>query len=137
MFTLPTKLAIPTKSYINRFNVCITNMEAKQLLDHTKIIFNSADLVYSNKDYTSATILYFKTLFSIFDFILLQTQGKVPKDHTERFRMLERHNPDIYEFLDKYFKIYRDTYTISIDRETCNEIRENIKRIIKKYNIQI
>jgi len=91
-----------------------------ELLKNIKQIFNSADLVYSHKDFTSATILYFKAAFSILDLILLQREGKTPKDHTERFRMLENSYPKLYEFLDKYFKIYRNIYSISIDRETCD-----------------
>jgi hypothetical protein len=51
--------------------------------------------------------------------------------------MLEDSYPDLYEFLDKYFKIYRDTYSISIDKETCDKIKENVKRIIERYKIQI
>ena len=51
--------------------------------------------------------------------------------------MLENSHPKLYEFLDKYFKIYRDTYTTSIDKETCDKLKENVKRIIKEYQIQL
>jgi len=54
-------------------------------------IFNkSANNIYSLADYTSATILYFKTLFAIQDYILLKKIGYAPKDHTERFRLLKK-----------------------------------------------
>ena len=109
----------------------------EELIKNIKKILKSAELVYANKDFTSATILYFKAAFSILDLILLRLKGKTPKDHTERFRMLEDSCPDLYEFIDKYFKIYRDTYSISIDKETCDKIKENVKRIIEKYKIQI
>jgi uncharacterized protein (UPF0332 family) len=110
-------------------------MDENKLIQNTKIIYSSAELVFQNKDYTSATILYFKTLFCIFDLILLRECGKTPKDHTERFRMLEDNKPLLFEFLDKSFKIYRDTYSISIDKQTCEEIRKNVKRIIEEYKI--
>ena len=112
-------------------------MNKEKLIENIKTILNSAELVYKTKDYTSSTILYFKTIFSILDLILLQSSGITPKDHTERFRMLENSHKELYEFIDKYFKIYRDTYSISIDKETCEDIRKNVKRIIKEYNIQI
>lgn len=108
-----------------------------ELADNIKTIYGSAETVYRNKDYTSATILYFKALFSMIDLILLKAKGKSPKDHTERFRMLEEFNINLYEFLDKYFKIYRDTYSISINKETCDKLRENVKRVIKEYKIQV
>ncbi|HLC46716.1 MAG TPA: hypothetical protein VJI75_03155 [Candidatus Nanoarchaeia archaeon] len=60
------------------------------------IFKKSADTLYSSGDYTSATILYFKTLFAIHDFLLLEETGNSPKDHSERFRSLEAHFPDIF-----------------------------------------
>ena len=111
-------------------------MTEKKLKENIKMILKSADLVYSNNDYTSATILYFKALFGILDLVLLKTQGKAPKDHSERFKMLQVYNPDLYEIIDKYFKVYRDTYSISIDKETCEVIKKNVRRIIEKYKIQ-
>jgi uncharacterized protein (UPF0332 family) len=112
-------------------------MIKEQLEKNIKIILNSAELVYNSKDYTSSTILYFKTIFSVLDLILLKSEGKTPKDHKERFRMLELSHKNLYEFMDKYFKIYRDTYSISIDKETCKDIRKNVKRIIKEHKIPI
>ena len=57
----------------------------------------SADQIYGVNDFTSATILYFKTLFAIQDYILLQKIGYAPKDHTERFRLLEKEFPEEYK----------------------------------------
>lgn len=92
-------------------------MDKDELISNTRKIFSSAELVFENKDYTSATILYFKTVFGVLDIILLEKEGKTPKDHTERFRMLEKKYPDLYEFLDKYFRIYRDTYSTAIEKK--------------------
>src|SRR3989344_7549742 len=108
-----------------------------ELIKNIKLILKSADLVYSNKDYTSATILYFKTLFLVLDFIILKFKGKTPKDHTERFRILQKDYPNLYESLDKYFKIYRDTYSISIDKETCEMIKNYVKKTLKEYKIEV
>ena len=114
-----------------------TNMIGEELLKNIKTILGSAELVYSKGDFTSATILYFKAVFTILDLILLRLEGKTPKDHTERFRMLQDKHPVLYEFLDKYFKIYRSTYSISVDKETCDKLRQNVKSIIKEYKIQV
>lgn len=56
----------------------------KQIL----IFKRSADNIHLSKDYTSAVILYFKTLFAMQDFLLLEKIGNSPKDHTERFKLL-------------------------------------------------
>jgi len=107
-----------------------------ELISNIKQIMNSAKLVYTSKDYTSATILYFKAAFAVLDYIILDKQGKTPKDHTERFMILEKDFPDLYEFLDKYFKIYRNTYSTSIDKETCDKLIKNVKKLIEEYKIR-
>lgn len=134
---MPIKLAIQTKKFKYCLLVYNTNMMQDELLKNIKSMLKSAELVYSNKDFTSAAILYFKVAFIVLDFILLKSEGKTPKDHAERFRMLEEKYPPLYEFLDKYFKIYRDTYSTSVDKETCDRFREDVKGIIEEYKIPV
>lgn len=128
-------MVVPTEKFKYVFFVYSTNME--ELLENIKKILNSADLVYSSEDYTSAAILYFKAAFSAIDYILLSLKGKSPKDHTERFRIVEKEFPDLYTFLDKSFSVYRDTYSTSIDKETCDKVKEDVRSILQKYKIQI
>ena len=109
----------------------------KELLNNIKMPLNSASLVYSTRDYTSATILYFKTLFAVLDYLILLTKGKSPKDHTERFKILQINFPEEYKFLDSHFSIYRDTYSTTIEKEKCDKVKENVERILKKYKISI
>ncbi len=96
----------------------------------------SADTLYQSKDYTSATILYFKTLFAIQDKLLLEEIGESPKDHTIRFRKLEIHFPELFKELDKEFSTYRDTYSKIIDKTTCDRIKRIVENDIKKYKIE-
>jgi len=128
---------IPTEKFIYSFQVSNTNMTYDEMIKNLKIILHSADMIYDEKDYTSATILYFKAAFLAIDGILIREKGKSPKDHTERFRMLEKDYPDIYEFLDKRFKIYRDTYSASIDKQSCDKVRQDVKEIISRYKISL
>lgn len=95
----------------------------------------SADSLYLARDYTSATILYFKALFAVQDYILLQKIGQSPKDHNERFRFLEKYFPDSYEKLNKEFSTYRDTYSKIMSKETCDRIRKIVEYEIEYYKI--
>ncbi len=95
---------------------------------------HSADTLYGTLDFTSATILYFKALFAIQDFVLLDKTGESPKDHAERFRKLEQYFPDLFRELDIEFSTYRDTYSKIIDKETCNRIKRIVENDIKRYN---
>ncbi len=94
---------------------------------------NSADMLYSAEDYTSATILYFKAWFAIQDLILLDKSGQSPKDHSERFRMLEKRFPRTYLSLDKEFSIYRDTYSKVTDKDTCKHIKNIVENELEHY----
>jgi hypothetical protein len=96
----------------------------------------SADTLYFTGDYTSATILYFKTLFAIHDYILLEEIGESPKDHNNRFRLLEKYFPSLYKELDLEFSTYRDTYSKIIDKETCDRIKKLVDKNVEEYKIE-
>ncbi len=103
-------------------------MDAAQV----RMFLSSAETLYEKEDYTSATILYFKTWFALLDMLCLEKEGRAPKDHGERFRMLEKRFPDDYTALDKEFDTYRDTYARTIDHETCERIRKTVKRLAER-----
>jgi hypothetical protein len=95
----------------------------------------SADKLYLDKDFTSATILYFKAWFAIQDYILLERIGQSPKDHSERFRFLKKSFPVTYIELDKEFSTYRDTYSKIIDKITCERIKKIVENELKNYSV--
>lgn len=127
---------MPTENYINTNFVSNVNMDKKIILEENiKKFVNSANLLYNVKDFTSATIIYFKSLFCIFDLIILKDTGQTPKDHSERFRILEIKYPKLYTILDKLYPTYRNTYSANINKEICGKIKENVERIIKEQKI--
>ena len=104
----------------------------EELINNINTFLKSAELVYQSKDYTSATMLYFKTLFVALDLLILRKLKKTPKDHTERFRILKAEFPEEYSSLDKYFSVYRSTYSTTVDKDTCEEIRQYVNKTIKE-----
>jgi len=103
-----------------------------ELIRNIKTFLNSAELVYQSKDYTSATILYFKTLFVTLDLMILKKLKHTPKDHTTRFNILKKEFPLEYSSLDKYFHVYRSTYSTTIDKDVCEEIKNYVNKTVKK-----
>ena len=101
------------------------------------MFLKSANIIYFQKDYTSSAILYFKCLFVLLDYIILKDLGKTPKDHTERFRILQKNYSDLYTVLDKLFSVYRNTYSLTISKIDCDKVKEDVQKIIKKYKIQV
>ena len=108
-----------------------------ELLKNIKTFVSSADKIYVDKDYTSSCVLYCKALFACLDYILLINGYGVPKDHSERFRSLEKHYPVLYSTLDKIFPIYQKTYSTSIDKDTCDFVSKYVKNIIERSKIPV
>lgn len=109
----------------------------EQLLSNIRTFWNSAEIIYKNKDYTSATILYFKCLFALIDLIIYKKLKITPKDHTERFQILKDELHNYYSILERIYSIYRSTYTTNISKENCEEVKKNVIRIAKEQGIQL
>ena len=109
--------------------------QERELISNINNFNDSANLVYKRGDYTSAAILYFKALFSIFDLIIFREKGFVPKDHSERFRILENDFLEQYNFLDRNFSIYQNSYRTSIKKEDCDIAKTYAEGIIKEQEI--
>ncbi|HLD89051.1 MAG TPA: hypothetical protein VI894_02490 [Candidatus Nanoarchaeia archaeon] len=101
-------------------------------MEQYEIFFNSAELVLNSKDYTSASTLYFKAIFTAIDSIIQKRIGRTPKDHGERFRMLEKEFKGYYLKLNSLFVTYRDTYSKIISKEVCEEIKNEAKFFISE-----
>ncbi len=81
--------------------------------------------------YKNATILFSKSLFALCDLIIYGKLNKLPKNHTERFRILEEYFSDVYSIVDTIFSHYTDSYSKPILKETCEKIKDGIKKIIQ------
>ena len=112
-----------------------SNAGEESLIKNIKNFINSANKIYNDQDYTSAVILYFKALFSVLDLIILKDKGFAPKDHNERFRVLQKYFPKFYLIIDKNFHVYQGSYSKSVEKEVCDRIKQDVERIIKEQNI--
>lgn len=86
--------------------------------------------------YKNATILLAKALFALCDLLIHARLRKLPKNHGERFRILEEHFPDVYTIVDRIFSQYTDAYSSPVLKETCEEIINGIKTIARTQNVQ-
>ncbi len=105
------------------------------LLDNAKTFLKSAKIIYDTGDFTSASTLYFKALFSILDLIIFRDKREIPKDHSERFRTLEKEYASLYIFLAKLYPDYRNAYNSKINKQTCDRVKEDVERVIKEQKI--
>lgn len=85
--------------------------------------------------YKNAAILLSKSLFALCDIIIYNKLKKLPKNHNERFRILEEYNPEVYTIVNQLFNHYTDAYSKPILKQTCEEIKSGIKNINKNNEL--
>lgn len=79
--------------------------------------------------YKNSTVLFSKALFAVCDILIQEKLNKLPKNHSERFRILEIYFKEVYEIVDDIFDKYTDSYSKPILKETCEVIQNGIKKI--------
>lgn len=87
------------------------------------------------KEYNSATVLYFKAVFGLLDYRILCSEREMPKDHAERFRILEKKFPHDYAFLDRVFVEYQRSYSMSVGKRVCDEVKNYAHKLSKKLKL--
>ncbi|MCX6707639.1 MAG: hypothetical protein NT001_05880, partial [Candidatus Woesearchaeota archaeon] len=60
--------------------------------------------------FISAADNYFKALVQSADFFIQQNLGKTPDSHSERFRILQDFNRELYSIIDDLFRYYLKSY---------------------------
>ncbi|ACS33134.1 hypothetical protein [Thermococcus gammatolerans] len=102
-------------------------------LDELKVnaqeYLEDADYLYNKGHYNSALNLYFKALVAICDYIILRDTGKLPRNHTERFRILEEKYPDIYDIVDFHFNNYRKAYLMRATKEWVEVLKNDVHNL--------
>ncbi|MBI4983601.1 hypothetical protein HZC32_03075 [Candidatus Woesearchaeota archaeon] len=92
--------------------------------------YQGAEEEFKKGRYKNAAILFSKAFFALCDLLIYQKMNKLPKNHTERFRILEEYFPDVYKIADQIFTHYTDAYSKPILKETGEQIKDGLKKII-------
>lgn len=104
-------------------------MSMPELINTFKEEYEGALDEQQKQRYKNAAILFSKALFALCDLLLEQRLHKLPKNHSERFRLLEKYFPETYKIVDAMFSHYTDAYSRPILQETCTLITNAIKTI--------
>jgi len=107
----------------------------EELLANLKGFWKSAELVYNSGEYTSATMLYFKCWFVVLDLIIYTKKRVVPKDYSDRFRLLKEYFPSHYTSLDRQYLLYRQTYQLSVSKAKCDAVRNIVWVLLNEQKI--
>jgi len=97
--------------------------------------FQGANEELGKGRYKNSTILFSKSLFALCDFLIFSKLKKLPKNHGERFRILEDYLPEVYSIVDPIFSHYTDAYSKPVLKETCEKIKNAVKKIIENNEL--
>ncbi|MBU1129347.1 MAG: hypothetical protein KJ949_01825 [Nanoarchaeota archaeon] len=113
-------------------------MSLKQdLFSNAKEYFEDAIYSKNKKNYNSAVTLFFKAISSLADLYLLMKKGKIPSNHSERFKILRELNFEIYNILDKDFPFYQESYRTKLNLEVVKIFENDFRKILKIVGIRI
>jgi hypothetical protein len=93
--------------------------------------YESAMLLIKYAKHKSATILLSKALFALVDYIIMKKYMQFPKNHTERFRILEAKEQVLYSIVDSVWSKYTETYSKPSSNEAIIFLKDAIESIGK------
>ncbi len=112
--------------------------EQEQLLEENiREFYTQGEESLTKQKYNAAVSLFFKALAVLADWHLLKTKGRIPKSHSERFRILEEKYPELYELLDKDFPVYQDSYQIKISKEIAVVLENDVRTVAQKVGFSL
>jgi len=95
-----------------------------------------AERTSKSGSFNTAATIYFKALAVIADLFILRQKGFIPKNHAERFRILEESYMEIYILLNRDFPIYQQSYRIKLTREHSEVLKKDVKQLVKLTNLE-
>lgn len=105
-------------------------MNQKEELESTFIEeYSSALLLIKLQKRKSALILLSKSLFALADYFIYSDTMTLPKNHSERFRILKETDKNTYAILDEVWNKYTETYSKPAMSESISMIKNGIKKI--------
>lgn len=90
---------------------------------------------FKKSRFKNSVILFSKSLFALSDLIIFKKLSIVPKNHAERFKILKEYASDIYLTADYVFDKYTDSYTKPVLKDTCELMKNAIKKIAKSKEV--
>lgn len=94
--------------------------------------YEAGELLLKNQMVKASIIMFSKATFALIDYLIFHKYLKLPKNHTDRFRILEIKEKEIYSNLSKIWSKYTDAYTKPSEHDSVNLFKEFIVKIIQE-----
>jgi uncharacterized protein (UPF0332 family) len=96
----------------------------EELLKNAKEFMESGDENYKKERFNAAVSDYFKTVVILCDYLIYMEIKLLPKNHNERFSLLERYFVDIYGKVSKLFRLYKKSYNLRLGKEEAGLLQK-------------
>ncbi len=93
--------------------------------------YSAAYLLKKAGKLKSSVILLSKALFALCDYIILKKYSKLPKNHSERFRILELKEKKVFLEVDSAWSKYTDTYSKPSNEDAFRMLDSSVRKIIQ------
>ena len=88
------------------------------------------DAIKSRK-YNLAVSSLFKAIAVLSDYKIYSELGSLPKNHSERFRILETKMIPIYKLVVVIFKKYTESYNLRMEANDAKQVLEHVEKLRK------
>ena len=93
--------------------------------------YGSAKVLRKMNKLKSSVILLSKSVFALCDYTIYKKYGKLPKNHSDRFRILKLKENKIYQIVDSVWSKYTDTYSKPSQEESFNLLNRTVAEIVE------
>ena len=108
------------------------------LLKNVQEFLDSGEDNLKKKRFNASVADYFKAIVILCDALIYREMRTLPKNHNDRFRLLDLYFKGIYDEISSLFKIYIDSYNLRLSFEDSNKLKNyanELKNLIDKKRI--
>lgn len=109
------------------------NVLMKELLDNAKEFLESGEDNLKKERFNVSVSDFFKAIVIFCDYLIYKEIRILPKNHNERFSLLNIHFNKTYHEISDLFKKYTESYNFKMNKSDAEKIKDyayGIKRII-------
>ena len=94
----------------------------EDLLKNVEEFLESGRENLSKNRFNAAVSDFFKAIVILCDYLIYKEIRVIPKNHNERFPLLERYFKDIYKKVSGFFGTYTKSYNLRLEKEKADEL---------------